>query len=987
MRKKVKMSVYVMRRLTAIVLCLALVAVLTLPLTVHAAQDKGKVVRVGWYESPVSMKDENGRRSGYDYVYEQKLAAYTGWTYDYVEGSWSDLLQMLKDGKIDMMGDISYTEERAEFLLYPSLPMGTEDYYLFVTPDNTELSQGSYSSFNGKKIGVNKDSIQEQFFIEWAEKYEVETELVELTVSEAEAFGMVEKKELDALVTIDGFGDPEKAVLVCKIGSSDYYFAVTSSRTDIYEELEYALNRINDENRYFNQQMHEKYLKTTGSNLYLNETEKAWLSSHGTIKVGYMKDYLPFCAKDAESKQLTGALKEYLEYAASVIQNVNLKFDPIAFDTIGDAIDAMKTGQVNCVFPANFSESDAEDMGLITTPSVMNAEIYEIVRIEAVEGFGSRLSVKVAVDEGNVNYEKVLGEKFPSFKAVYYPDIKACLQAVANREADTVLVSNFRYNNLTKHCDKLGLIPISTGISMDNTFVSVKGDTELYSILNKTVGMVPTSKTNSVMTHYISEKEEELTFTEFLMKNLSTVLGIVAGVLTLILVLVVLIFMNKEKARRSEKLIASAEIDKLTGIYSKNFLFEYANRTRNKHSNKPMDTIVLDVERFHSINALNGMEFGDKVLVAIGEQIKSIFNEPGTLAGRVEADHFCIFRWHENNYKELLNKLQAKLDEQLPNIKIRLRMGVLPGETKMDSEKMYDRARIACNMARGQYNKQPLVVYDDSVREKRHYEQRLINDLKRAVQNQEFEVYYQPQYDIQSEPPVLKSAEALVRWRHAEMGMVMPGDFIPLFEEHGLIGEVDKCVWKKAARQGALWKSKYGKVIPVSVNLSRVDIFDPNLERTLEGLLRDNKLDHSALKLEVTESAYTENADQVIRIIERLRSKGFEIELDDFGTGYSSLGMLSSMPIDVLKMDRSFIINMHNSETAVQMVKLILYLAKEMKIPVIAEGVEDKIELMMLKEMGCDIVQGYYFSRPLPAAEFENFLNAELEKRFKNVTF
>ena len=309
-------------------------------------------------------------------------------------------------------------------------------------------------------------------------------------------------------------------------------------------------------------------------------------------------------------------------------------------------------------------------------------------------------------------------------------------------------------------------------------------------------------------------------------------------------------------------------------------------------------------------------------------------------------------------------------------------MGVLPGQTKMNPEEMYDRARIACNMSRSQYNKQPLVVYDDSVREKRHYEQRLINDLKRAVQNQEFEVYYQPQYDIQSEPPMLKSAEALVRWRHPELGMIFPGDFIPLFEEHGLIGEVDKCVWRKAAKQIALWKSKYGKVIPVSVNLSRVDIFDPTLERTLDGLLRDNRLDHSALKLEVTESAYIENADQVIRIIEGLRSKGFEIELDDFGTGYSSLGMLSSMPIDVLKMDRSFIINMHNSETAVQMVKLILDLAKEMKIPVIAEGVEDKIELMMLKEMGCDIVQGYYFSRPLPVDGFEDLLNKENMNRY-----
>lgn len=981
--KKFKMSIYGIRRLTAILLCLVSVTVLTLPLTVHASPGAGKVVRVGWYESPVSSKDENGRRSGYDYVYEQKLAAYTGWTYEYVEGSWSDLLQMLKDGKIDLMGDISYTEERAEFLLYPSLPMGTEDYYIFVTPDNTELTHGSYTAFNGKKIGVNKDSIQQTFFMEWAEKNEIEAELVELSVTEAQAFDMVINKELDALVTIDGFGDPEKMVPVCKVGASDYYFAVTNSRTDIFEELEYALNRINDENRYFNQQMHEKYIKTTGSNLYLSESEKQWLASHGTVKVGYMKDYLPFCAKDTQTRRLTGALKEYLEYAGGVIKNANLRFDPIAFDSIGEAIDALKAGQVNCVFPANFGESDAEEMGLITTPSVMSAEIYEIVRADEVENFGRKLSVKVAVDEGNLNYEKILSEKSPEFHVVYYKDIKSCLQAVADGEADTVLVSNFRYNNLTKQCDKLALTPISTGISMDNAFVAVRGETELYSILNKTVGMVPSSKTNSVMTQFISEKEEELTFTEFVMKHLVEALSIVAGVLMVILLLALRSIRAMKRAKRSERLIASAEIDKLTGVYSKNFLFEYARRMEDKHKNKPIDAIVTDIERFHSINALNGQEFGDTVLTTMGEQLKDVFNEKDTVIGRIEADHFCIFRWHEENYKDLLTKLQSRLDEQLPNVKIRVRMGVLPSQTKTDPETMYDKARIACNMARGQYNKLPLVVYDDSVRKKREYEQRLINDLKRAVKNQEFEVYYQPQYDIQCDPPVLKSAEALVRWRHPEMGMVMPGDFIPLFEEHGMIGEVDKCVWRKAAKQVALWKSKYGRVIPVSVNLSRVDIFDPNLERTLDSLLRDNRLDHSALKLEVTESAYTENANQVINIIERLRAKGFEIELDDLGTGYSSLGMLSSMPIDVLKMDRSFIINMHNSETAVQMVKLILDLAKEMKIPVIAEGVEDKIELMMLKEMGCNIVQGYYFSRPLPASDFENLLNSEIEKRFK----
>ncbi len=979
--QKCKMTFLGVKKLTALSLCFIMLAAAALPFTAYA-KESGKVVRVGWYESPFNTTDSSGRRTGYAYQYQQKIAAYTGWTYEYVEGSWPELMQMLVDGEIDLMSDVSYTEERAEQMLYGSLPMGVQDYYIFVSPKNNEITMTDYSSFNGKKIGVNAGSYQETLFIEWAEEHELQTEIIELSGSKDSLLSKLTGGEVDALVTLNVYGDPEYAVPLYKIGSSDFYFVVNKNRSDLLSELDSAMNRIQSEDNYYIQKLYDQFFSSLGTNLFLNDAEKKWLSSQGAIKVGYMEDYLPFCAKDAETGQLTGALKDYLEYASGVIQNTDLQFEPIAFDTIGEAMDALRSGQVNCVFPANFGESDAEEMELVITPSVMSAEIFEIIRTDAKENFASRQNVKAAVDEGNVNYEKMLSEKFPDFEKVYYPDIKACLEAVADGEADTVLVSNFRYNNLTKLCNKLSLTPVSTDISMENAFMLKSGNTELYSILNKTISMVPSSKTNSVMTKYISEKEEELTTLEFLMQHLTELLAIVIGVLALILLLVIHILMNKEKARKSEKLIASAETDHLTGVYSKNFLFEYARSMQEKRRKKPMDAIVLDIERFHSINSLNGHEFGDTVLSTFGQQLKSVFDGSGALVGRIEADHFCVFRWHENNYKDLLNKLQGKMNEMLPNVNVYLRMGVLPGSTKLDPEIMYDRVRIACNMSRGQYNKQPIVVYDDSVREKRNYQQRLINDLKRAVKNQEFEVYYQPQYDIQSEPPVLKSAEALVRWRHPELGMIFPGDFIPLFEEHGLIGEVDKCVWKKAARQVALWKSKYGRVIPVSVNLSRVDIFDPMLEKTLDGLLRDNRLDHSALKLEVTESAYTENADQVIRIIESLRKKGFEIELDDFGTGYSSLGMLSSMPIDVLKMDRSFIVNMHNSKTAVQMVKLILDLAKEMKIPVIAEGVEDKTELMMLKEMGCDIVQGYYFSKPLPVEGFEELLNKELEERF-----
>jgi EAL domain-containing protein (putative c-di-GMP-specific phosphodiesterase class I) len=249
--------------------------------------------------------------------------------------------------------------------------------------------------------------------------------------------------------------------------------------------------------------------------------------------------------------------------------------------------------------------------------------------------------------------------------------------------------------------------------------------------------------------------------------------------------------------------------------------------------------------------------------------------------------------------------------------------------------------------------------------------QRLLNDLRSAAEQRQFKVYYQPKYDIQSDPPRLVSAEALIRWQHPELGLITPDSFIPLLERNGKIGEVDKYVWSEAARQIARWKARFGVTIPVSVNLSRVDVFDPELEQTLDRILVQNGLDHDALKLEVTESAYTENADQVIQVVESLRKKGYTVEMDDFGTGYSSLNMLSAMPINVLKMDRTFIQNIENDEKDVQLVALILGIAKNLDIPVIAEGVETEQQLKLLKDLGCVLAQGYFFSRPLHPAEFE----------------
>ena len=428
------------------------------------------------------------------------------------------------------------------------------------------------------------------------------------------------------------------------------------------------------------------------------------------------------------------------------------------------------------------------------------------------------------------------------------------------------------------------------------------------------------------------------------------------------------------------KLISAAEHDHLTMLYNKNFFFEYANRIHHYHPEWHMDAVVINIDQFHTINALNGFEFGDNVLRILGNEIRSFLAETEGIASRFEADRFDIYCIQQPDYQVVLDRFQNKLNELSETANIRLRMGVKPWNEDVEPVVLFDCARTACNKVRGD-NMTHLMIYDEDMRMREMLGQRLMNDLHQAVDEHQFTVYYQPKYNIQVDPPRLTSAEALIRWKHPELGMISPADFIPLFEGNGQIRIVDNFVWAEAAHQIAEWKEKYDITIPVSVNLSRVDVFDPSLEDRLRHLIVDNSLDFKDMKLEVTESAYTENGEQLISLISHLREIGFEIEMDDFGSGYSSLNMLSSMPIDILKMDMKFVRNIEHSETDFRLVKLVLDIARYLDVPVIAEGVENENQLKMLKDAGCDIVQGFYFSRPVPPDIFEKYIAQELKLR------
>ena len=426
------------------------------------------------------------------------------------------------------------------------------------------------------------------------------------------------------------------------------------------------------------------------------------------------------------------------------------------------------------------------------------------------------------------------------------------------------------------------------------------------------------------------------------------------------------------------QLISAAEHDRLTMLYSRNFFLEYANRLYQYHPELHMDAIVMDIEQFHSVNDLNGREFGDNVLRFLGSEIRAFLTETEGIASRFEADRFDIYCAHQEDYEALLDHFQKKLNGISHNASIHLRMGVKPWQEGVGPIELFDRARAACNMVRGNYQP-PLMVYDEDMRRRELLNHRLLNDLRKAVIERQLTVYYQPKYNIQCDPPRLSSAEALIRWKHPELGMISPGVFVPLFESHGLISVVDNFVWQEAARQVAQWKEKYQFTLPVSVNLSRADVFDPTLVDQLIRIIEENGLEYKNIKLEVTESAYTDNAKNVLDVIHRLRELGFEVEMDDFGSGYSSLNMLSDMPIDVLKMDMKFIRNIETSATDRRLVSLILDIGRYLQVPVVAEGVETEGQFDLLRKDGCDLVQGYYFSRPLPPEEFELLIQREME--------
>ena len=420
-------------------------------------------------------------------------------------------------------------------------------------------------------------------------------------------------------------------------------------------------------------------------------------------------------------------------------------------------------------------------------------------------------------------------------------------------------------------------------------------------------------------------------------------------------------------------LIRWTERDHLTGLYNREYFYRYVERYDLRRPEEAMDALVLDVSHFRMMNERYGKAYGDEVLRRIGAELFTIVREIDGIACRREADTFQVYCPHQSDYAALVDRVTAAASAESKG-RVRIRMGVYPCVDKSsDAERRFDRAKSAANTIRNSYA-ETIAIYNDDLRQKEMHAERLLDDFHNALDQKEFFVCYQPKYNVQAETPVLCGGEALVRWKHHEYGMISPGQFVPLFESNGIIRELDHYVWREAAAQIRRWKDQFGVSVPISVNVSRIDMLDPELMEVLRSLVEDNGLAFSDLHLEITESAYTEDSDQIKHVVSDLRNMGFWIEMDDFGSGYSSLNMIMKLPFDLMKLDLGFIRDAFSEGGDTGILKIMVDIARYLSVPMIAEGVETKEQMEALRDLGCDIVQGYYFSKPVPADEFEKFL-------------
>jgi signal transduction histidine kinase/ABC-type amino acid transport substrate-binding protein len=530
-----------MRKSVCAMLSLLLLLSAVLPVKAAAETAPAKVVRVGSFEDTFNYVNEKGARKGYGYELLETLSGYTGWQFEYVTCDWSDCFEKLKNGEIDIMGDISYMEDRAEEMLFSDEPMGEEKYYLYADFSRTDISASNFKTLNGKKIGVLMGTEPEEMLTEWEKKHGIKTEHVNISNNE-DVKQKLANHEIDCFVSLEEAFWAELGIsTITRVGKSGIYYALNKDRPDLKEELDYAMSVLDEADPFYTADLYKRYFSLDYTPILTSE-EKAWLRKHGAIRMGFLTSDSGVSTYDPATGKLTGAITDYIQFAAGCLGNQELEFQIVGYDSIEAELDALKSGEIDMIFHFDQNPNLAEEYRVACTSTTW---ITNLMAVTNKEHFNESKANRIAVPQNKLSLKKYLAFYYPQWEIVDCDTQEDAAKLIETGRADCFVTGISSEENYSK---KYGFYSVPLLNPVKSCFAVKSGNCSLLSILNKTIKAKPINLLAGSIAMYQSSARK-VTLSEFIKDNFVMVLliGSIAVAVVLLTILKLL-----QKARKAE---------------------------------------------------------------------------------------------------------------------------------------------------------------------------------------------------------------------------------------------------------------------------------------------------------------------------------------------------------------------------------------------------------------------------------------------------
>lgn len=513
-----------------------------------------QTIRVGSFEDTFNYVDKNGVRRGYGYELMQALSGYTGWKFEYVKCDWSNCFDKLENGEIDIMGDISYTDERAQKMLFSDEPMGEEKYILYADLSHTDIETSDFKAMDGKRVGVLMGTEPEIMLREWENKNGIHTKHVNVKNDDD-----VEKKlanhEIDCFVSLEESTWSEQGISsVTTIGKSGIYFAINKERSDIKTELDYAMRQLEQDSPFFKTDLYKKYF-TLDYKQSLTSKEKSWVEEHGGIKIGFLNNDQAIFSMDEETGKLTGMLAEYISYAKDCLGNQKLEFNICEYDDYNEMLQALQNHEIDMIFYASRNPDLAEKKGYTLTNT---AWTYSLMAVTDEKYFNEDKSYTVAVPKEQEALKQHIAFNYPRWKLVDYDSFADAADMVMNEKADCFLMGT---SQALKYDNERDFKSVPLTKTMETCFAVRDGEGILLSILNKTLKDMPSDMLTSALAIYDSTADK-VTFYDFVKDNMLAFF-VTAGVFVITIIGIILVLLQKARKAEAVAKLAANDTQKL----------------------------------------------------------------------------------------------------------------------------------------------------------------------------------------------------------------------------------------------------------------------------------------------------------------------------------------------------------------------------------------------------------------------------------------